>query len=200
MGLGFFFSHLKIHTWMQCVLIQSLCFFDSSVFTLYLEATARSHFLLLTGWSWSSFISEYYLRHSPPPPVLTLSSQCVFLSISSLPLLLSTVGVCRQHVIVSNLCLFCCHHHHHYHLVPVSDDRSVGQGWVTVITFSLEVFQVWSTLLPWSVVSFMILYIYSIKFGNILSNCCFVLFCFVFCRFPCPDIVAFFSLGITQTC
>lgn len=86
---------------------------------------------LLNGWSWNSFLSGFPVHHvlseaQPSPPAFTSSPQCAVLSISSFLLLLSTVGVCRLHVIVSNLCLFYHHHHHHHphHLGPVSDDGS----------------------------------------------------------------------------
>lgn len=65
---GIFFPHLKIHTWMQCVLIQSPCFFDSSVFTLYLEATVRSHFLLLTERLVMKFLHLWALSEAQPSP------------------------------------------------------------------------------------------------------------------------------------
>lgn len=133
MGLGFFFPSDNSHMDTACPDLvhraSLILLFSLYILKLLLGLTFS---YLLNGWPWNSFISGFPVQHvlsaaQPPPPAFTSSPQCTVLSISSFPLLLSTVGVCRLHVIVSNLCLFCHHRHHHHHphhLVPVSADGS----------------------------------------------------------------------------
>lgn len=162
MGLGFFpiwqFTHGYSVSWSG-----PPCFFNSSVFTLYLEATVRSYFLLLIErlivkflplwvscspriiWSTALPLQLSPRLHSARFCPFPLSCSFCLQWVSADCTLLSRICVCSITITITIT------------LIIWALSLMMGQRWVTIITFSLGVFQAWSTLLPCSVVSFMVL-------------------------------------------
>lgn len=134
---------------LRLLLVHSSC----TYWTVYHEVPVISVSSLFFCSTWSTDSSF----------VLVSTELC---SLPPSSLLLSAVAFYTQQHCLAFVSVLTCHHRRPHHLVPVSDDRPVVSHMVvSVVTFSLGSFQVclmWSAHLPWSSVSFMVLYIYSI--------------------------------------
>lgn len=151
MGLGFFFPIWQFTHGYSVSWSGPPCFFNSSVFTLYLEATVRSYFLLLIERLIMKFLhlwvscSARIIGSTALPlqfsPRLHSAQFCPFPLSRSFCLqwvsadctLLSRICVCSVTIIII--------------LIIWSLSLMTGQRWVIFITFSLGVFQVYSSAL-----------------------------------------------------